>query len=481
MSRQTNNPYAQFLGLSGNLTAPDHFELLGLKRFTSDPILIKKAAAIRNDQLQKWQNNNEMYQQIRRLQMEVATAMTLLVDTQKRVVYDQELQRRAKISDTASNSTTNLDDEPLYKEIRIQEILPDPGQQKTRPVNSSPWWAKDIRVATPLQRAIAFGGIVVIGAISWWLLFPRTKKPTGQNSIASTEVDSSPTRKTKMENPAPKIEQPISSSPPSPKDPGLLDVPFDIRIANVRQQIWAEYLGMEVLESNSRQMNLVLIPPGRFTMGETENRVSVTLSQPFYISQTEVTQGQWYSVMGTRPWQGKPFVKEDRNHPATYVNWIEAMEFCRKLTLQDRRNGVFPSGWKYTLPTEAQWDYACRAGTTARYSFGDAESVLGLYAWFRQTAWDKNEKYAHKVQQKRGNPFRLHDMHGNVWEFCRDSFANRLLGGTDPTITSATTKRVSRGGGFFSSDLDCRTASRGSNTTELGEYYLGFRVTLVSR
>ena len=183
--------------------------------------------------------------------------------------------------------------------------------------------------------------------------------------------------------------------------------------------------------TNSIGMKLVLIPAGEFVMGspegegvpkfnQDEKQVRVKLTKLFYLGKHEVTQGQWQAVMKTRPWQGDSSVKEDRDFAATYVSWGDAMSFCRKLTLHERSSGKLDRDWEYTLPTEAQWEYACRAGSTKRYSFGDDESQLGEHAWYDNNANSIGEQYAHKVGRKKANAFALHDLHENVYKWCRD-------------------------------------------------------------
>lgn len=276
---------------------------------------------------------------------------------------------------------------------------------------------------------------------------------------------------------------------PLPK-PGPLNAPFDVGTAQASQQAWAKFLGKRIVETNSNQMKMVLIPPGTFRMGAPDTdsmayrnekpQQSVTLTQPFLIGQMEVTQGQWQAVMGTTPWKSKAYIKEGPNFPATNMSWNDAMSFCRKLTLRDRQAGGLLPGWTYTLPTEAQWEYACRAGTTTKFSFGDSESDLGNYAWYHENAWSQNEKYSHEVGQKLGNSFRLFDMHGNVCEWCRDVYTSPLPGGTDPEVTSGGLKHVYRGACWYYIDIACRSSYR-----EEGPIYLfspslqGFRVVAV--
>ena len=129
-------------------------------------------------------------------------------------------------------------------------------------------------------------------------------------------------------------------------------------------------------------MELIEIPAGKFTMGspedekdrqEDEAQVSVTLTKPFGLGKYEVNQGQFRSVMGSAPWKGKDFAQADKDCPATWVSWDDATEFCKKLTAIERKAGKPKANKAYRLPTEAEWEYACRAETTTAYSFGDDE------------------------------------------------------------------------------------------------------------
>ena len=132
----------------------------------------------------------------------------------------------------------------------------------------------------------------------------------------------------------------------------------------------------------------------------------------YALGKTVVTQLQWREVMGTEPWEGQPHVMEGDDYPAVYVSWYDAVEFCKKLSEKE--------GKAYRLPTEAEWEYACRGGAATKYYFGDDAASLGEYAWFHENTWSVNEKYAHRVAQKRPNQFGLYDMHGNIWEWCDD-------------------------------------------------------------
>jgi formylglycine-generating enzyme required for sulfatase activity len=247
----------------------------------------------------------------------------------------------------------------------------------------------------------------------------------------------------------------------------------------------------ETRDDNGLKLKLVWIPPGKFTMGSPpnewgrenwENQVKITLTQGFWFGQTEVTEGEWRRVIETSPWKGKYGVIEGVDYPATFVSWDDAMKFCEKLTAQEQSVGRLPSGWKYTLPTEAQWEYACRAGTATRFSFGNDDLKLSDYAWwggFIGEGSAKNEGYAHLVGQKQANPWGLKDMHGNVWELCRDWHASTLAEGTDPEGPSQGTFRVVRGGSWGATANDCRSAVRQGLKPQGRNGNTGFRVAIV--
>jgi sulfatase modifying factor 1 len=241
-------------------------------------------------------------------------------------------------------------------------------------------------------------------------------------------------------------------------------------------------------DDNGLKMKLRRCPTGKFTMGSptdeprrrsAEDQVAVELASGFWLGKHEVTQDQWVQVMGTKPWTGETYVKEGTDYPATYVSWDDTMEFCRKLTDQERRAGRLAADWQYTLPTEAQWEYACRAGSTTRFSFGDDGSQLGEFAWFSKNALDVPERYAHQIGEKKPNTWGLHDMHGNVREWCRDLYESKLPGGTNPEVTSGGSLRVFRGGGWRGTPQFCRSAIRSRLSPGYRVSDLGFRVAAV--
>ena len=227
--------------------------------------------------------------------------------------------------------------------------------------------------------------------------------------------------------------------------------------------------------TNSIGMELIEIPVGKFTMGDGAG-VAVTLTKPFGLGKTEVTQGQWKSVMGSEPWNGQTNTIKGENVSATHVNYDDTADFCERLTDLEHKAGKLKANEEYRLPTEAEWEYACRAGTATAYSFGDDESKLGEYAWFDGNAFKVREEYAHDVGLKMPNPWGLYDMHGNVFEWCSDWYGEALSGGVDPAGPNGGSSRVFRGGGWRRFPGLGRSAARSINVPSYRSYSLGFRV-----
>ncbi|PXF60810.1 MAG: formylglycine-generating enzyme family protein [Candidatus Methanogaster sp.] len=220
-------------------------------------------------------------------------------------------------------------------------------------------------------------------------------------------------------------------------------------------------------------MEFVLIPAGEFEMGSPsgeEDRDSdegpvhhVKIEKEFYMGRYEVTQKEWREVMGDNP----SYFKGD-DQPVETVSWDKVQEFIRKLNDKEGAD-------KYRLPSEAEWGYACRAGTTSRYAFGDSELKLGDYAWYG----GNSNSETHPVGRKKPNPYGLYDMHGNVWEWVQDKYHCDYDGA--PTDGSAWESgdgayRVNRGSSWFNFAGSCRSANRADR--DPGDRYgsIGFRL-----
>jgi formylglycine-generating enzyme required for sulfatase activity len=233
---------------------------------------------------------------------------------------------------------------------------------------------------------------------------------------------------------------------------------------------------------NGVSMRLVLIPAGEFTMGSPKTEAGrqpnegpqhkVTIARPFYMGITEVTQAQWRAVMNTQPWKHMGYGKAGDDHPASYVNWHEATAFC--VTLSKK------TGKTVRLPTEAEWEYACRARTTTAYSFGDDAAELGEFGWYRRNAYLKEEKFPHPVGGKKPNAWGLHDMHGNVYEWCSDPYTDsyREPGADAPKEEEARKLRVIRSGSWVVVPQECRSASRVGIDPTGSASDAGFRVVV---
>jgi sulfatase modifying factor 1 len=263
---------------------------------------------------------------------------------------------------------------------------------------------------------------------------------------------------------------------------------------------------------NGLHMKFCWCPPGSFHMGRLDAGrllgryrqyervgVGVTLRHGFGMGKFEVTQAQWRRVMGATlreqrakdPKQPRPVgddtlrdhVGEGPDYPIYFTSHAEAEEFCRKLTEAERVAGRLEPGWEYRLPTEAQWEFACRAGTTTATAFGDRmDSTQANFDGSKPFNGAPAGPYLHEttpVGNYPPNAWGLHDMHGNVWEWCRDGFTARPGGGMDPLEEPASPRRTFRGGCWHNWASMCLTTERGWGEVSDRGSGLGFRVALV--
>ena len=308
---------------------------------------------------------------------------------------------------------------------------------------------------------------------------------------------------------------------PSDAPPAAI-APFDAEQAKQHQAAWAKYLGVPVEYTNSLGMKFRLIPPGEFTMGSTAEEIAaalkevgedkhwqeciksespqhkVILTQPIYLGVNEVTQAEYEKVMGVNPSHFTPTGMrkeavaglETAEHPVETVSWNDAAEFCAKLSQQEKLKPFYfrvgdtitpLAGTGYRLPSEAEWEFACRAGTTTKYWMSDKDEDLVRAGWFGGNSGQRT----HAAGELKANPFGLSDMHGNVWEWVQDGWDATFYSQFQekPAINpsspySAGSQGVIRGGDWFGPASYCRSSTRHAYSPTHRYYNLDFRVSL---
>ncbi len=304
--------------------------------------------------------------------------------------------------------------------------------------------------------------------------------------------------------------------PESPAGPPPAVAPFDAKKARSLQARWAKRLKVPVVTTNSIGMKLVLIPPGEFMMGSPKQIIAeelrtpgiedwykdllrgegpqhrVRITRPFYLGMHQVTQAEYQRVMGRNPseftangrWKDRVAGQDTKRFPVEQISWDDAAEFCRRLSGMPEETAA---GRSYRLPSEAQWEYACRAGSTGRFGFSPGgntipkeyeEKALSEYGW----SGNNSGGQTHAVGQKRPSAWGLYDMHGNVWEWCQDWYDKDYYAKSpadDPTGPPGGSRRVNRGGSWDGPAGDCRSAVRSDRGPGYRYSYPGFRASLL--
>jgi formylglycine-generating enzyme required for sulfatase activity len=380
------------------------------------------------------------------------------------------------------------------------------------------------------------------------VLGPDLVKPSSINDPDNTDIQPPAGGRKRHAGSASASKGP-RSGPLAKKHPKPLVAPFDAKQARVTQEAWARHLGLPVEQANSIGMKLMLIPPGEFLMGSTDEQVAlalkvgdvfkcgewmkpirtaerpqhqVVLTKPFWMGATEVTVGQFRQFVEAtkyvteaerygfgdsseraiakandddkeRRWCSPGYPVSDEL-PVTQVSWNDACAFCNWLSEQHglapcyRRDGdswcagntlagTVTGTWGYRLPTEAEWEYACRAGSITQYGFSDDYRELEQFAWQGMNSIGR----ARPVGLKPANAFGLYDMHGNVWEWCQDYWDEAWYEKSptnDPQGPSSGSTRVARGGSWFHFPPFCRSAFRGNDPPSSRHNCNGFRVVV---
>ena len=262
----------------------------------------------------------------------------------------------------------------------------------------------------------------------------------------------------------------FANAVPAQPAPPRIGLPFEAERARTLQAEWAKAHSLETHLTNSLGMKLVLIPGGRFDMGPNGSKHRVTLAQPYYLGVTEVTLGQVRRFKAGHKIEGADAEFNEDDRPAAMLSWNDARAFCAWLSEQPAEK---QAGRVYHLPTEAQWEWAARAGTATTRYFGDTDKGPAEHSWFNVT-YTPNPKHESKgrgrqpVAKLKPNAWGLYDMLGNVWEWCDDRRGDEKTGETrDP---------VMRGGSWRSGAFHCTAVAHDPGDANLRGDHIGFRV-----
>lgn len=440
------DPYHTWLGIPARHQPPDHYRLLGLEQFEDHLEAIRDAAERQMAHVRRYQLGAHA-QWSQRILNELARASATLTHPQSKLRYDQELRQKFNAPPAAP---------PVVMAVPVPTAPVVPTAPRAAPpvellIRDQPAdrWARrhGRRPGVGLVLAAAAATLVVVAGLIYSLVFWPSDgtPPIGPGSKS----------------------EPIAAKAGSSTDP---DEPTSAPAAAAttsRPSRLTDSVGQE----------LVLIQAGSFLMGSAEDdpsadadsrpRHRVEISRPFYLGVHEVTQQQYQAVMDGY----NPSVERAAHQPVTQVNWSDAEEFCRRLSLREQA--------LYRLPTEAEWEYACRAGTSDPWYTGRDEADLRQAGWYQVNS----QGGPRLVGQLGPNAWGLYDMHGNVAEMVQDWFDAKYYDRSpeaDPAQLQGSGSRVYRGGNFSTSARECRSAYRGAHTSSVRSAKVGFRVVRVA-
>jgi formylglycine-generating enzyme required for sulfatase activity/serine/threonine protein kinase len=385
------------------------------------------------------------------------------------------------------------EDRPLIKAATLNRAEQKPALAEG-PANRPPW------KFLPLAAGASVLGLLVLGII----IYIKTNRGELKDDIGESKtaikikaredfVEKKP--KDEIKNPEPKSNRPSRPGPDLSPNPN--ERPSKAFVNNV--PAYPESV------ANAIGMTMKLIPAGTFMMGSPQGEGDddehplhpVRITRPFYLGAHEVTQSQYEALMGTNPsWfsaNRKGYARvagqSTIRHPVENVSWLDAVKFCNRLSEKERLAAFYRldgekvtvpdwNGPGYRLPTEAEWEYACRGNAVTRYSFGDDAARLGEFGWY----FANSDGGTHVVGEKSSNQFGLYDMHGNVWEWCWDGHDIGYYTqspSNDPRGVDGASCRVFRGGGWLHDPRDARSAYRDWSSPGYRYDFLGFRLARV--
>jgi formylglycine-generating enzyme required for sulfatase activity len=459
------DPHHQWLGIPVTARPISKYRLLGLMDFELDRGVIGAAAERQTIYLRTLQaGEHEVL--VAQLLNEVSQARVTLLNADQKAEYDEELRRQQTPEPVPEPSPPPI---PL-----VQAPTPTPVVVRGTVTQDFPvsvvQTAKRARRRKPKEiwKRPAVIGVSVVGVIGVFVLFISMMSPGDAEPVASNTppVVTSPIIPSPKPAPRPTPPPPTASNKTLPAKvaaaPPLAVAPFDAAQATAHQQAWSKYLGVPVEYTNSIGMKFMLIPPGKFIMGPKTSNSTVIISKPFYLGKYEVTKGDYYAVTKN----GNEQHSKSR-FPVTDIHSISAINFCKLLSSN--------TGQLYRLPTEAEWEHCCKAGTSTVYHFGEKDDAASEYAWYEKNSGG----VVHVVGQKSGNRWGIFDLLGNCREWCLNFYYQYASGEeTDPMGPVDGKYRVLRGGSCDSSSPHIRSDWRSKYPVNYVRHMFGFRVVL---